>query len=249
MKLSLIFPVKNQSEKLIKNLEDSGLSYFDSLGITYEAIIVNDHSSAEESKLLAKAAKKMPLQIRLVENTNKPGKGFAVKKGIEEASGTHCLFMDADLATDLSAMKLILPEIESYDAFMASRDLKDSKVYPKQTLSRQIFHKLSRLIIHLKFHFKQIKDTQCGFKCFRTDLAKKMAEKQIINAFAFDVEYCYFLELNGFKIKEFPAIWRNDFDSTVKALGASKIFYQDLKRIKKNKKNYILSEEERKALC
>ena len=76
-----------------------------------------------------------------------------------------------------------------------------------------------------------------------------MVKRQIISGFAFDVEYCYFLQLNGFKIKDIPCIWRNDPDSSVKVVKNSMKFMKDLRLIKKNKKNYILTPEEKEKLC
>ena len=71
-----------------------------------------------------------------------------------------------------------------------------------------------------------------------------MSKRQIIAGFAFDVEYCYFLELNGYKIKEIPVYWRNDADSSIKnATKAGKSFYKDMKKVKKNKKAYLLTPE------
>ncbi len=250
MKLSLLFPCKNQAAKLLKNIKEQVLPYYDALGITYDCIIINDHSDEENDRLFEEGMKKMPLQVKIIKNEREGGKGNAVRAGIEASDGDWMLFMDSDLATDLSAMEKILPELKNYDAFMASRDVKGSVLNPKQTFMRRIFHFGSRTLIHWKFHFKQIKDTQCGFKCFRGKLAKEMAKRQIINGFAFDVEYCYFLELNGYKIKEVPVLWRNDPDSSVRSASkASKAFFKDMKRIKKNKTNYILTPEEKEALC
>ena len=250
MKISLLFPCKNQAEKLIKNMKEQVLPYFDKLGILYDCIIINDHSDEENEKLFEEGMKEMPLQVRLIKNEREGGKGNAVRAGIEESDADYVLFMDSDLATDLGCMDKIIPDLGKYEAFMASRDLKGSIINPKQTFLRRIFHFGSRTLIKMKFHFKQIKDTQCGFKCFQAKIAKEMAKRQIVAGFAFDVEYCYFLELNGYKIKEFPVYWRNDKDSSIKnARKASKAFFHDMKCIKKNKKNYILNEEEKEGLC
>ncbi|MBP5217057.1 MAG: glycosyltransferase [Bacilli bacterium] len=250
MKISLLFPCKNQAEKLMKNLQEEVLPYFDKLGITYDCIIINDHSNEENDRIFEEKMKEMPLQVRLIKNPREGGKGFAVRAGIEASDADYVLFMDSDLATDLKAMELILPDLGKYDAFMASRDIKGAVVNPKQTFGRRIFHYGSRTLIHWTFHFKQIKDTQCGFKCFRAKLAKEMAKRQITAGFAFDVEYCYFLELNGYKIKEIPVYWRNDADSSIKnATKAGKSFYKDMKKVKKTTKAYLLTPEEKEALC
>jgi|GEM_PF-411377 len=250
MKISVIFPCKNQFDKLIPLLKEKVIPYYDSIkGLTYDVWLINDHSSQEQFDLIQREMPSLPGHVHLCSNESLPGKGFAVKCGVEHADGDYCMFMDADLSTDLSAFDSIYPQIQSFDAFFASRNSEGSVVNPKQKGLRRLAHSVSRRLIRHKFHFKGIDDTQCGYKVFRTDVAKEMAKRQIVNGFAFDVEYAYFLQLNGFRIKNVPVIWRNDADSSVKSLSkATKVFLKDLRRIKKNKKAYLLSEEEKAGL-
>ena len=63
--------------------------------------------------------------------------------------------------------------------------------------------------------------------------------KQIINDFAFDVEYLYYAKLNNIKAYEIPVIWKDDRGSTVSPFRSSKKFLKDMKKIKKNKANYL----------
>jgi dolichyl-phosphate beta-glucosyltransferase len=248
MKLTIILPVRNQTAKLIKNLIGKIIPYFDASGVTYDIIIESDSSDEPNQKTLEEAMKKLPAQVRLLPYESTRGKGYAVKRAILASEGDYVLFMDADLSTDLSAFDAIKPLLGQYDAFIGTRHSKQSRITEKQTTVRRLTSWGSRFIIRHKFHLRGITDTQCGYKLFRTDLAKAMVKKQIIPGFAFDVEYVYFIFLNGFRIKEIPVTWANDADSSVSPLKASIDFYKSLKLIKKNTKNYLLSKEEREAL-
>lgn len=250
MKLDVIFPVKNQTTKLLKNIEEKGIPYFDSLGIAYDFLIVSDHSDEASQKALEEGIKKLPLQVKLVPYEDIPGKGHNVKKGILAAKGDYVLFMDADFATDLHTFDSILPIINKYDCFIASRHSEGSKILTQQTFVRKITSWVSRFIIRHKFHLsKDIHDTQCGYKVFRRDIAQEIAKRQIIDGFAFDVEYLYFYTLNGFSIKEIPATWEDDPDSTISSVIKTSVkFYKDLMKIKRNKKNYILDKETKEKL-
>lgn len=249
MKLSVIIPDKNQSNTFLPNLRNVFLPYFDGLGITYDVLIVADGSNEEEWNILRN--EQFPAHVRLLEDEGLKGKGNAIKKGISYSDSDYCVFFDADNATDIHVFDLFLKDFGKMDAMIASRDIKGSKYGKKQPFMRRLTHWGARMVVKMKFNLKGIKDTQCGFKCFRTKVAKEMVKRQIIGGFAFDVEYLYFLSLNGFKVKEYPCLWTDDAeDSSVKGVRkTSSNFYKDLKRIKKNKKNYLLSEEERKALC
>ena len=240
MKIDVIIPVRDQSEKLLRNLASDIIPYFDGTGLAYDILICADHSSPEQVELLKKGLEKMPAQVKLLPYEDKPGKGWAVKKAIEAADVDYVLFMDADLSTDLHAFDTIKPDLGKYDAFIGSRDVKGAVVTEKQTFVRRITHWGAKTVIKNKFHLKNLHDTQCGYKLFRTNVAKIMAEHQIISGFAFDVEYCYFLNLNGFTIKEVPVQWENDPDSSVSPFKASVNFYKALGKIKKNKENYRL---------
>lgn len=243
MKLSVIFPVKNQSEKLIKNINSKALPFFDSLGITYDFLIVADASDEKNLTLLKDAIKKMPAQVHLADYEDHPGKGHNVKKGFLTANGDYLLFMDADFATDLNVLKEMLKDINKYDGFIASRHLSNSFIVNPQPLRRRFIGFCSRSLIHLKF-LLPYKDTQCGFKMFRRDIAFEMAKRQIIDGFAFDVEYLYFCKLNGFKVKEYPCRWFDDEDSSISSpMKASLQFMKEMRKIKRNKKNYLLEED------
>ncbi len=248
MKLSIILPVRNQTEKLLRNLKEKIIPFYDKEGIVYDILVESDGSNEEEEKKLDEGLKELPLQVKHIPFEDRRGKGYAVKRAILFSDADYVLFMDADLSTDLSAYDEIKKCLGKYDAFIGSRDAKGSHILEKQTFVRRLTHWGSKTLIKHKFHLRGITDTQCGYKMFRSDVAKLMAKHQIIDGFAFDVEYVYFLSLNGFSIKEIPVTWKNDADSSVSPLQASIRFYKALRLIKKNKKNYLLSKEERDSL-
>lgn len=248
MKLDVLIPVRNQTTKLLANLRNKVLPYFDSKDITYDILICSDHSNAQEQAALVEGLKAFPPQVKLLPYEDKAGKGYAVRKLILAADGDYVLFMDADLSTDLRAFDRIEPDLGRYDAFIGSRDVKGANITQKQTFLRRLTHWGAKTVIRNKFKLKNLHDTQCGYKLFRSDVAKAMAKHQIIDGFAFDVEYCYFLNLNHFSIKEVPVTWQNDPDSSVSPFKASLNFYKALGKIKKNKSAYILSAADQQAL-
>ena len=248
MKISIVIPCKNQTETCFENIEKIGLPYFESLGLDFEFLVVLDGSDDKNVSLAEMLIEKFDEHVKILPYEKKFGKGHNVKHGFLEADGDYVLFMDADFATDLHIMEDILPHIGEHDGFIASRRCKGAKIATKQTLKRRFVSWVSRIMIRTRFHLGY-SETQCGFKLFRKDLAKTLAKHQIIDGFAFDVEYLYFCHLNGFDIKEVPCVWNDGEKSTINnATKASMDFIGDMKRIKKNKKNYILSVEEKESL-
>jgi len=243
MKLSVLIPAKNQSEKLLRHLRDSIIPYFDLAQIDYEIVICTDGGRLDEHEVLEKEIPSLPANVRLLPLEDIKGKGHAVKKAILASDAEYVLFMDADLATSLDVFDAIKPELGNVDCFIASRDVKGSQYGQKQPFMRRLTHWGCRKVVSWTFHMKGIKDTQCGYKCIRTEDAKKAAALSIIDGFAFDVELLYILYLNGRSIRELPCLWTDDPDSSVGSpIKTAKKFYADVRRIKKNKKNYYFAE-------
>ncbi len=236
MKLSVIIPCYNE-EKCIKENIEKTVNYLNTVltPSDYEIIAVSDGSKDDTLKII----ESIP-SIKGIGYTPNRGKGGAVKYGIEHAYGDYVLFMDADLSTSLNSIKDVLDNMYKYDVISGSRHHKKSVIVKKQPLSRVFIGWCCRKLVNMKFHF-HLSDTQCGFKAFRASFAKEMVKKQIINGFAFDVEYLYIAFLNKQTLKEIPVVWSNDEGSTVSPIKSSIRFFGDMTIIKKNKKNYLMN--------
>lgn len=249
MKFSIIFPIKNQTDMFVKNLKEKVIPYFETCGHVFDIIVVPNGSSEEEQSKLEKELSSMPPYVKMLPFSKIGAKGAAIKRGIKASTCDYDLFMDVDLATDLKAFDVIKENIGKFDAFIGDRDMKGA-YSGKRPFIRQLGHDVSKQLVKWRFHFKEISDTQCGFKCFKDNVAKEMIKHQIIDGVAFDVEYCYFLSLNKFRIKRIPVYWINDdAHSSISFAKSSKQFSSDLGKIKKNKKNYILPKGVKESLC
>lgn len=237
-KLSIVIPCYNEGNKIAGNLNNHIIPFLEEKKLTYEIIVVNDGSKDNTKEVFEKL--NLPHVTPIGYDQNR-GKGGAVKYGIEQASGDYIVYMDADLSTHLSAFDYLINEEEEVDFFVGSRHLKESVLAKKQGLLRRFIGLSCRIIVNATFKFRY-KDTQCGFKAIKSEYAKEMAKRQIINGFAFDVEYLFIAKLNNLKVKQFPVIWENDEDSKVSAFRSSVIFFKDVFKIKSNKKNYYFKE-------
>ena len=233
MKISIIVPCYNEGLCIKENVENKVIPFLKENSIDYELILVNDGSKDNTKEVIESIEGVIPVSY----SPNK-GKGGAVKEGIKAATGDYILFMDADLSTNLNAILTAIDMAKEYKFVIGSRHLKDSILPQKQPLIRQFVGYACRKLVNAYFGFKY-KDTQCGFKLMESHIAKDIANKQIINGFAFDVEYLYYAKLNNITIKEIPVIWVNDKSSTVKVTSSSIQFLKDMKKIKNNKVNYV----------
>ena len=232
MKLSIVIPCYNEAKDIASNTEKVK-NYLLDKKIDNEIILVDDGSKDNTKEVI----ESIP-GVKALSYEKNRGKGGAVKYGIENASGDYVLFMDADLSTDISAIEKIVELAPNYDLVIGSRHAKDSVIKKKQPALRVFIGWCCRKLVNMKFHFNY-KDTQCGFKAMRMDVAKKIVAKQVVNNFAFDVEYIYIAKLNNLSIYEMGVTWSDDRGSTVSPLKSSVKFFKDLSFIKKHKKTYL----------
>ena len=206
--------------------------------IEHELIIVNDGSKDNTKEVI----EYIPNITALSYEKNR-GKGGAVKYGIENATGDYILFMDADLSTDISAIEKVVELAPSYDIILGSRHAKGSVIKKKQPFLRVFIGRCCRLLVKMLFHTK-FKDTQCGFKAMRAEAAKQIVAKQLINDFAFDVEYLYIAKLNNLSMYELGITWSDDRGSTVNPIKSSFRFFRDIFFIRRHKKTYFFDKPE-----
>ena len=236
MKVSIIIPCYNESQDIASNV-NKVQDYLKDKTFDYELLVVNDGSKDNTKEVI----ESIP-NIKALSYDKNRGKGGAVKYGIENATGDYILFMDADLSTDISAIDKAVELMPEYDLIIGSRHAKDSVIKKKQPALRVFIGWCCRQLVKMVFHVK-LKDTQCGFKAIRTSVAKQITEKQLIDKFAFDVEYIYIARLNNLSMKELGVVWSDDRGSTVSPFKSSVRFFKDIGFIRRHRKHYYFDEE------
>lgn len=237
MKLSIVIPCYNEAKDIASNVEKVK-SYLLDKKIDYELLLVNDGSKDNTKEVI----ESIP-GVKALSYEKNRGKGGAVKYGIENATGDYVLFMDADLSTDISAIEKVIELAPNYDLIIGSRHAKDSVIKKKQPWTRVFIGWCCRVLVNMLFHTK-LKDTQCGFKAMKAEVAKKIAAKQLVNNFAFDVEYIYIVRLNNLSMYELGIVWSDDRGSTVSPIKSSFRFFKDIFFIRRHKKTYFFDKPE-----
>jgi len=149
------------------------------------------------------------------------GKGFAVRSGVLHAAGRDVLFSDADLSTPIEEMEKLLPLITrgDCDIAIASRGLPKSNLTVHQPWYRELMGRTFNKLVQ-GIAVPGILDTQCGFKAFRGDVAKRLFGLAQIDGFGFDTEILFLARKCGYRIAEIPVTWVHKDDSRVNPFSA-----------------------------
>jgi dolichyl-phosphate beta-glucosyltransferase len=238
MHLSIVIPAYNEKDNIEKQVLNQVHLYLKKQPYQYQVIIVDDGSTDGSPELLGKfVANKKHWQ--LIRNPHQ-GKAQTVATGVSQAQGNLVLFTDFDQATPISEIEKLLPFIgRGYDVIIGSREVKGSK-REKEPWYRHLMGRGFNLFVKL-FTIKGIRDTQCGFKLFKTEVAQELFAALVVygpraetTAFtgAFDVELLYLAQKRGYRIAEVPIHWQHIPTTRVNPIKDSIRMFLDLVRIR-----------------
>ncbi|MFQ5556149.1 MAG: glycosyltransferase [Acidimicrobiales bacterium] len=161
------------------------------------------------------------------------GKGAAVRAGVTAASGATIAFTDADLAYPPHQILSLLEHIEQgWDAVIGDRHHPETRTLRGQSVLRSIGSRAVNTGTHLLL-LGSYRDTQCGLKAFRGDVARVVFGAGRIDGFAFDIELLHLIERHGLSLHEVPVEVVNSDTSTVRALSDGLSVARDIFRIRR----------------
>lgn len=241
--LTVVIPCYDEMANLQKGVLDKIEHFLDKKQFSYE-VIISDDGSTDGSVEFAEAFTKENPHFKILKNSHL-GKAGAVTSGVLEALGEYILFTDMDQATPIEEMDKILAYVKDgydYDVVIGSRN-STRKGAP---WTRKLMSKGTVLLRKILVGLPEIADTQCGFKMFKNEAAKKLFERlQMIHmgfkaisgsnvTAGFDIELLYLAQKMNYKIKEVPIHWLYVETRRVSPLKDSINGVMDLLRIKRN---------------
>ena len=202
---SIVIPAYNESERIAATLERIG-AYAREQRWDAEVLVVNDGSRDNTVEMVKGIAQSHPF-IQVIENPGNRGKGYSVRNGMLRARGDILLFSDADLSSPIEeSSKLFTAIAAGADVAIGSRWLRAELQTQRQPPLRQIYGRMFnvalRIVLGLSF-----RDTQCGFKAFRRDAARRIFALQKIERWGFDPEILFLARKLGYRTVEVPVRW------------------------------------------
>ncbi|HWP48987.1 MAG TPA: dolichyl-phosphate beta-glucosyltransferase [Candidatus Limnocylindrales bacterium] len=228
--LSIVLPAYNEEKRIPGSLQKM-IQYLNNSDYLYEIIVVDD-GSTDHTLEVATAAATACKNFKIIQNKTNRGKGYAVKTGVLQSKGEIILFSDTDLSTPIEELPKLLKYLqEGYDIAIGSRALPESEVRLHQARGREGMGRIFNFLVQALV-IEGIRDTQCGFKCFKRQAAEAIFQKQRLNGFSFDVEILYLARKLGYRIAEVPVVWLNSKETKVSILRDPLYMLMDLLKIR-----------------
>ena len=231
MELSLIVPAYNEAGRIGGTVTHI-CAYLDRQKYDWELIVVIDggpKTAADE----ARAAAGGRANVRVLENDTNRGKGYSVRRGFADAHGDRLVFIDADLSLPIEGLDAMLSRFDlGADVVIASRTAPGSRVEGAPPAMRDAMSKVFNLAVQALV-VSGISDTQCGFKGFTAEAAKKIFSVAERDRFGFDVEALYLAKRHGLRIDELPVICRYHGGSSVSRVSDGVRMFADILAIRR----------------
>jgi len=183
--LSVVIPAYNE-EKTVDLVLDQVLG-LDLEGLQIEVIVVNDCSTdGTRSTVEAYISKYQNRSIHLFNQEKNKGKGAAIRRGIEKATGDFLVIQDADLEYDPGEYKDLLVPIlsDKADVVYGSRFMGSNPhriLFFWHSLGNKFLTFLSNMFNNLN-----LTDMETCYKMFRSEIIKKIYLRE--NRFGFEPE-------------------------------------------------------------
>ncbi len=192
MKISVIMPVYNEKDTILKILEK-----VKNVPVEKEIIIVDDGSNDGTTEILEKVKDK---NIKIIFKEKNEGKGSAIREGLKYVTGDIIVIQDADLEYDPNDWIRMLKVMEekNADIVFGSRILGKSK---KSSFAFYYGGKFVTFLTNLLYRTK-LTDAPTCYKMFKKDVIKNLNLK--CKRFEFCQEFTAKVRKLGYQIYEVP---------------------------------------------
>jgi dolichyl-phosphate beta-glucosyltransferase len=227
--LSVIIPVFNEESRLAYSLGQV-FAFLGKQPYSAEVVVVENGSRDRTLEVARGFIPSFP-GLRVL-HEDLPGKGRAVRRGMLEARGKYRFFADVDFSMPVEQINRFLPPACQCDIAIASREVAGAVRYGEpgfRHLTGRIYNFLIRSMV-----LPGLQDTQCGFKCFRAEVAEDLFPYQTLTGWSFDVEIMAVARRRNYTITEIGIPWYYNSDSKISVLNHSWRMFFDLLKIRRN---------------
>jgi len=234
--LSVVIPAFNEERRIGPTLQ-SAVGYLtgrEGAGQTWEVIVVDDGSGDATADVVQRFAGGRGLaNVRVLRSERNWGKGSAVRRGMLAMNGDYALMADADGATaiaDVEALQRRLRMNGSGEgvAVGSRAALRNEETLAQRSALRRLLMAGFHAIVSAIVDVRGIADTQCGFKLFSRNAAKRIFASMHVDRWAFDVEALFKARQMGIPVVEVPVHFEDVAGSKLHVVDATLTMLRDI---------------------
>ncbi|MFW9809076.1 MAG: glycosyltransferase [Candidatus Thorarchaeota archaeon] len=205
MRTSIVVPMWNE-ESWVEQAYNQIKRAIQQYRIDAQIVFATDGCTDRTVEII-KGLQRKDSSIILLNDRRKLGRGLAVTKAFQKLDTPYLVYMDGDLATDLSHLPKLIEYLDKgADVVTGSRWVKDARCVRKQR--RKWFSRIYNLMARILFRSK-IKDHQCGFKGFNRSTTRTLLGSVKSRGWFWDAEILIRAQRMGLRVFEFPVSWRD----------------------------------------
>jgi glycosyltransferase involved in cell wall biosynthesis len=228
--LSVVVPAYNEVGRIDATLAAIG-SHLDLRSLSYEIFVAADGDDGTRERVAERARSDPRLQV--LGSRERRGKGHGIRAAVLLSRGAVVGFVDADDKTPFSEIDKLLPWLEQgFDVVVGSRTVPGAQLLASRPLHRRLGSLGFALLLRALLDVGGVRDTQCGFKFFRGEVARELFARQRIDGYMFDAEILHLAARSGRRIKEVGVRWRDDGDSRLDLVAGNWRNLRDILRIR-----------------
>ena len=165
--LTAVIPVLDEAPSL-PELYNRLRAAVASLGMSYEFIFIDDGSTDDTPRILAKLAAEDP-QVRVASFRRNFGKSAALAVAFARARGRYVLTLDGDLQDDPAELPRLVEALESKGLDLVSGWKRERHDPWTKTLPSKLFNGVTGAMAGVRLH-----DFNCGLKLYRREVVESI---------------------------------------------------------------------------
>ncbi len=196
-RFDIIIPAFNEEKRIFPVLKEI-TDFISVYTLPWQVIVAVDGNDGT-ADIVQKFSDKYKF-VKLNRSSGRSGKGGAIKRSLNSATGKYIILLDADGAIDFLSVVEAVRYLSQYDVVNFDRYAYRTNYIPwsRRFVSRG-FNFYVKFVLSIN-----IDDTQCGYKLMNVESAKRIFSQLTITNGFFYAPFFYYLKLYKYKVIEMP---------------------------------------------
>lgn len=212
--VSVVLPAYNEMDTIVDATETTVETLADFLPTGSFEVVIAEDGCTDRTPAIASRLADHDSRIRHFHGERRSGRGGALTRAFKGCEADVVAYLDTDLATGMGHVEHLIESVRTggYDVATGSRLLPGSRAARSsdRAFASHVYNALVRTCLS-----SSLADHQCGFKAFDREALLAILPKIENQHWFWDTEVLVYAQRAGYRVNEFPVVWRRGEDSTV----------------------------------